>query len=84
MTNKEILEKIYRENKSINRNLHCLINIGCIEFFGKEFKKAKKANDKVAVNMSKTGLILVTISEIFALLDGIIHYRKEIFNNTEV
>ena len=32
MTNKEILEKIYRENKSINRNLHCLINIGCIEF----------------------------------------------------
>lgn len=83
MTNKEILEKIYRENKSINRNLHCLINIRCIEFFGKGFKKAKKANDKVAMNMSKTGLILVAISEIFALLDGIIDYKK-IFDNTEV
>ena len=35
MTNKEILRKIHRENKTINRNLLRLVNIGLIGLLGK-------------------------------------------------
>ena len=35
MTNKTILREIHRENKSINRNLQRLANIGLIGLLGK-------------------------------------------------
>ena len=39
MTNKTILREIHRENKSINRNLQRLANIGCL---GKVLRRQRK------------------------------------------
>lgn len=73
MTNKTILREIHRENKSINRNLQRLANIGLIGLLGKSAEAAKKTDDPVG----KTGLILVAVSEIVLMITDIIDYREE-------
>ena len=45
MTNKAILREIHRENKSINRNLQRLANIGLIGLLGKSAEEAKKTDN---------------------------------------
>lgn len=77
MTNKTILRKIHRENKSINRNLQRLANIGLIGLLGKSAEEAKKTDDPVGKTLAKTGLILVTVSEIVLMIADIIDYREE-------
>ncbi len=42
MTNKTILREIYRENKSINRNLQRLANIGLIGCLEKVLRRQRK------------------------------------------
>ena len=64
MTNKTILREIHRENKSVNRNLQRLANIGLIGLLGKSAEAAK------------TGLILVAVSEIVLMIADIIDYRE--------
>ena len=77
MANKTILREIHRENKSINRNLQRLANIGLIGFLGKSAEEAKKTDDPVGKTLAKTGLILVAVSEIVLMIADIIDYREE-------
>ena len=77
MTNKTIIREIHRENKSINRNLQRLANIGLIGFLGKSAEEAKKTDDPVGKTLAKTGLILVAVSEIVLMIADIIDYREE-------
>ena len=77
MTNKTILREIHRENKSINRNIQRLANIGLIGFLGKSAEEAKKTDDPVGKTLAKTGLILVAVSEIVLMIADIIDYREE-------
>ena len=77
MTNKTILREIHRENKSINRNLQRLANIGLIGLLGKSAEEAKKTDDPVGKTLAKTGLILVAVSEIVLMIADIIDYREE-------
>lgn len=77
MINKTILREIHRENKSINRNLQRLANIGLIGLLGKSAEAAKKTDDLVGKTLAKTGLILVVVSEIVLMIADIIDYREE-------
>lgn len=77
MTNKAILKEINRDNKSINRNLQRLANIGLIGLLGKSAEEAKKTNDTVGRSLAKIGLLLVAVSEIVLLVSDFIDYRKE-------
>lgn len=77
MTNKTILREIHRENKSINRNLQRLANIGLIGLLGKGAEVAKKTDDSVGKTLVKTGLILVAVSEIVLWIEDIVDYRQE-------
>ena len=77
MTNKTILREIHRENKSINRNLQRLANIGLIGLLGKSAEEAKKTDDPVGKTLAKTGLILVAVSEIVLMITDIIDYREK-------
>ena len=77
MTNKTILREIHRENKSINRNLQRLANIGLIGLLGKSAEEAKKTDNPVGKTLAKTGLILVAVSEIILMIADIIDYREE-------
>ena len=74
MTNKTILREIHRENKSINRNLQRLANIGLIGLLGKSAEAAKKTDDHVGKTLAKTGL--VAVSEIVLMIADIIDYRE--------
>lgn len=54
MKNKEMLRKIYYENKAINRNMQRLVNIGLIGILGGIAKEAKASDDpkaKILVKM---------------------------------
>lgn len=77
MTNKTILREIHRENKSINRNLQRLANIGLIGLLGKSAEEAKKTDNPVGKTLAKTGLILAALSEIVLMIADIIDYREE-------
>lgn len=77
MTNKTILREIYRENKSINRNLQRLANIGLIGLLGKSAEEAKKTNDSVGKTLAKAGLMLVAVSEIVLMISDILDCREE-------
>ena len=76
MTNKTILREIHRENKSVNRNLQRLANIGLIGLLGKSAEAAKKTDDHVGKTLAKTGLILVAVSEILLMIAHINDYRE--------
>lgn len=71
MTNKTILREIHRENKSINRNLQRLANIGLIGLLGKSAEEAKKTDDPVGKTLAKMGLMLVAVSEIVLMISDI-------------
>ena len=77
MTNKTILREIHRENKSINRNLQRLANIGLIGLLGKSAEEAKKTDYSVGKTLAKTGLILVAVSEIVLMIGDIIDHKEE-------
>lgn len=62
MKNKEMLRKIYYENRAINRNIQRVANIGLIGLFA---KSAKASEDKYGKNLAKVGLTLIGISEAF-------------------
>mgnify|MGYP006932578635 CR=1 FL=1 len=76
MTNKELLRKIYKENRKMNRNLLRLANIGMIGLLGKSALEAKKKDDDSKKNLAKTGLLLVAVSEVILLVSDFIDYRK--------
>lgn len=77
MTNKALLREIYKDNKTINRNLQRLANIGLIGLLGKCAQEAKKSDDSAGKMLAKAGLLLVVVSEVILLVSDLIDYRKE-------
>ena len=70
MKNKEMLRKIYYENKAINRNMQRLVNIGGIA------KEAKASDDPKAKILVKAGMVMIAITEGLLLFSDILDYRK--------
>lgn len=77
MTNKDMLNEIHRDNKSINRNLQRLVNIGLIGLLGKCAEKAKRNDDKAGKILVKIGFLLVALTEILLLISDFADFRKE-------
>ena len=76
MKNKEMLRKIYYENKAINRNMQRLVNIGLIGILGGIAKEAKASDDPKAKILVKAGMVMIAITEGLLLFSYIIDYRK--------
>lgn len=76
MKNKDMLRKIYYENKAMNRNMQRLANIGLIGLLAKSAKKAKADGDQQAMGLTKAGMILVAISEVLIMGGDILDLRK--------
>ena len=74
MKNKDMLRKIYYENKAMNRNMQRLANIGLIGLLAKSAKKAD--GDQQAMGFTKAGMILVAISEVLIMGGDILDLRK--------
>ena len=74
MKNKEMLRKIYYENKAINRNMQRLVNIGLIGILGGIAKKA--SDDPKAKILVKAGMVMIAITEGLLLFSDILDYRK--------
>ena len=68
MKNKEILRKIYYENRAINRNIQRLANISLIGLLASDDEQGK--------NLAKAGLLLVVISEALIIISDILDHRK--------
>lgn len=79
MTNKALLREIYKDNKTINRNLQRLANIGLIGLLGKCAQEAKKSDDSAGKMLAKAGLLLVVVSEVILLVSDLSDYRKEVY-----
>lgn len=77
MTNEAILREIHKDNRSINRNLQRLVNIGLIGLLGRSARKAKKTDDSVEKTLVKMGLLFVAVLEIVLLIVDIIDFREE-------
>lgn len=80
MKNKEILRKIYYENRAINRNIQRLANISLIGLLARSAKKVKESDDEQGKNLAKAGLLLVVISEKIhiSMLSGQINWATSI------
>ena len=76
MKNKEMLRKIYYENKAMNRNMQRLVNIGLLGILGKAAKEAKESDDTKEKNLVKAGLVLVAITQGLLMISDILDYRK--------
>ena len=68
MKNKEMLRKIYYENKAINRNMQRLVNIGLIGILGGAAKEAKVSDLMKDGKLGCGGLIAIILL-IFAFLN---------------
>lgn len=77
MTNEAILREIHKDNRSINRNLQRLVNIGLIGLLGRSAREAKKTDDSVEKTLVKMGLLFVAVFEIVLLIVDIIDFRQE-------
>lgn len=77
MTNEAILREIHKDNRSINRNLQRLVNIGLIGLLGRSAREAKKTDDSVEKTLVKMGLLFVAVLEIVLLIVDIIDFRQE-------
>ena len=73
MKNKEILRKIYYENRAINRNIQRLANISLIGLLA---RSAKESDDEQGKNLVEAGLLLVVISEVLIMISDILDHRK--------
>lgn len=76
MKNKEMLRKIYYENKTINRNIQRLANIGLLGILGRTANEAKESDDEKRKKLVKAGLVLVAIIQGLLMIGTILDYRK--------
>lgn len=77
MKNKEMLRKIYYENKAMNRNMQRLVNIGLLGILGRVAKETKESDDAKEKNLVKAGLVLVAITQGLLMISDILDYRKK-------
>lgn len=76
MKNKEMLRKIYYENKAMNRNMQRLVNIGLLGILGRAAKEAKESDDAKGKNLVKAGMVLIAITQGLLMISDILDYRK--------
>ena len=76
MKNKEMLRKIYYENKAINRNIQRLANIGLLGILGRTANEVKETDDEKGKKLVKAGLVLVAITQGLLMIGTIRDYRK--------
>lgn len=76
MKNKEMLRKIYYENKATNRNMQRLVNIGLIGILSGVAKEAKASDDPKAKSLVKAGMVMIAITEGLLLFSDILDYCK--------
>lgn len=76
MKNKEMLRKIYYENKAMNRNMQRLVNIGLLGILGRAAKEAKESDDAKGKNLVKAGLVLIAITQGLLMISDILDYCK--------
>lgn len=76
MKNKEMLRKIYYENKATNRNMQRLVNIGLIGILSGAAKEAKASDDSKAKSLVKAGMVMIAITEGLLLFSDILDYCK--------
>ena len=75
MSDKEILTEIYYENRSMNRNIMRLTNIGAIGLLAGLAKNAKANDCQSKKRLVRVGLLLAAIVEILIIIDSIADYR---------
>lgn len=76
MKNKEMLRKIYYENKATNRNMQRLVNIGLIGILSGAAKEAKASDDSKAKSLVKAGMVMIAITGGLLLFSDILDYCK--------
>lgn len=76
MKNKEMLRKIYYENKAINKNMQRLLNVGLIGILSGAAKEAKASDDPKAKILVKAGIVMIGITEGLLMISDILDYRK--------
>lgn len=76
MKNKEILRRIYYENKAINRNLQRVMNIMLLGILGGIAKEAKESEDPKEKGLVKAGIILAAITNVILTMSDILDYCK--------
>ena len=76
MKNKEMLRKIYYENKAINKNMQRLVNVGLIGILSGAAKEAKASDDPKAKILVKAGMAMIAITEGLLMISDILDYRK--------
>lgn len=76
MKNKEMLRKIYYENKAINKNMQRLVNVGVIAILSGAAKEAKGSDDPKEKILVKAGMVMIAITEGLLMLSDILDYRK--------
>ena len=75
MSDKEILTEIHYENRSINRNIMRLTNIGAIGLLARLANNAKVNDCQPKKRLVRVGLLLAAIVEILIIIDSIADYR---------
>ena len=76
MKNKEMLRKIYYENKAINKNMQRLVNVGLIGILSGAAQEAKASDDPKEKILVKAGMVMIAITEGLLMLSDILDYRK--------
>lgn len=77
MKDKELLKKIYRENKALNRNIQSLTNLCLVSLLSKSAEEAKIKDNKRMELVAEIGMILVMVAECISLVRDIIIYKQE-------
>ena len=73
MKNKDMLRKIYYDNRAMNRNIQRLSNIGLIGLLAKSAKASDDQKGKVLV---KAGMVFVIITEVLLMVGDIIDCKE--------
>lgn len=67
----KMLQDIYEENRSINRNLQRITSIGLIAVLGNILKDAKAKGDDKTVGIGKLALLALALAQFLLLLSDI-------------
>lgn len=67
----KVLQDIYEENRSINRNLQRITSIGLIAILGNILKDAKAKGDDKTVEIGKLALLALALEQFLLLISDI-------------
>ena len=68
MKKKKLLNDIYYEQRTINRNLQSLSNVALLGLLMKLSKDAKEKDDETAILLCKIGLCLVVVARVLIII----------------